>query len=237
MIQLIETQIENINKSIEWIKKYKKEQFDQKYISLVEERRKLRIMEKAERNNPGIAAFGQSQVGKSYLMNCILKNGEGAFLVDAEDGQHNFVDEINPIGEGSEATGVVTRFSSYTRNEAEYDIKYPIRMSVLSVRDMISIICDTYFNEFDDYTTLGENEILQLCNDWKQQYGDKENMAQPMLSADDILNIKYYFKKHINNAQVYSTKTPFFDTLALIIEKISQEEFVKVFSILWGDAD
>ena len=235
MIQLIETQIENINKSIEWIKKYKKEQFDQKYISLVEERRKLRIMEKAERNNPGIAAFGQSQVGKSYLMNCILKNGDGAFLVDAEDGQHNFVDEINPIGEGSEATGVVTRFSSYTRNEAEYDIKYPIRMSVLSVRDMISIICDTYFNEFDDYTTLGENEILQLCNDWKQQYGDKENMAQPMLSADDILNIKYYFKKHINNAQVYSTKTPFFDTLALIIEKISQEEFVKVFSILWNN--
>ncbi len=235
MIQLIETQIENVNKSIEWIKKYKKEQFDQKYISLVEERRKLRIMEKAERNNPGIAAFGQSQVGKSYLMNCILKNGDGAFLVDAEDGQHNFVDEINPIGEGSEATGVVTRFSSYTRNETEYDIKYPIRMSVLSVRDMISIICDTYFNEFDDYTTLGENEILQLCNDWKQQYADKENTAQPMLSSDDILNIKYYFKKHINNAQVYSTKTPFFDTLALIIEKIPQNDFVKIFSILWNN--
>ncbi len=235
MIQFIETQIDNINKSIEWIRTYKREQFDQKYISLVEERRKLRIMAKAERNNPGIAAFGQSQVGKSYLMNCILKNGDGAFLVDAEDGRHNFVDEINPIGEGSEATGVVTRFSSYTRNSTEYDIKYPIRMSVLSVRDMISIICDTYFNEFGDYTTLGENEILQLCNDWKQQYAEKENLSQPMLSADDILNIKYYFKKHINNAQVYSTKTPFFDTLALIIEKIPQNEFVKIFSILWNN--
>lgn len=235
MIQFIETQIDNINKSIEWIRTYKREQFDQKYISLVEERRKLRIMAKAERNNPGIAAFGQSQVGKSYLMNCILKNGDGAFLVDAEDGRHNFVDEINPIGEGSEATGVVTRFSSYTRNSTEYDIKYPIRMSVLSVRDMISIICDTYFNEFGDYTTLGENEILQLCNDWKQQYAGKENLSQPMLSADDILNIKYYFKKHINNAQVYSTKTPFFDTLALIIEKIPQNEFIKIFSILWNN--
>ena len=44
MIELIETQIGNINKSIEWIRKYKNEQFEQKYISLVEERRKLRIM-------------------------------------------------------------------------------------------------------------------------------------------------------------------------------------------------
>ena len=77
MLHKIETQIDNINKSIEWIKKYKKEQFDLKYISLIEERRKLRILANAERNNPGIAAFGQSQVGKSYLMNCILKNGDG----------------------------------------------------------------------------------------------------------------------------------------------------------------
>lgn len=235
MLQKIVKQIDNINKSIEWIRKYKKEQFAPKFISLVEERRKLHILANAERNNPGIAAFGQSQVGKSYLMNCILKNGDGAFLVDAEDGRHNFVDEINPIGEGSEATGVVTRFSSYSRNENEYDVKYPIRMTVLSVRDMISVICDTYFNEFDDYTTLGETEVLQLCADWKQQYSDRNTIPRPLLTADDILNIKYYFRKHINNAQVYSVKTPFFDTLALIIDKIPQEECVKIFSILWNN--
>lgn len=234
-IEKIEKQIDNIDKSIEWIWKYKKEQFAPKFISLVEERRKLRILASAERNNPGIAAFGQSQVGKSYLMNCILKNKDGAFLVDAEDGQHNFVDEINPIGEGSEATGVVTRFSSYSRNENEYDIKYPIRMRVLSVRDMISVICDTYFNEFDDYTTLGENEILQLCTEWKQQYSDQSSIPHPLLTADDILNIKYYFRKHINNAQAYSVKTPFFDTLALIIDKIPQDECIKIFSVLWNN--
>jgi len=233
MINKIKKQIENINKSLEWIKNNKPADYNQKFLQLIEERRKLRILKNAERKNPGIAAFGQSQVGKSYLMNCILQNRNEPFMVESEGKSHNFVDEINPIGEGQEATGVVTRFSSYERNKNEFNIKYPIRMKVLSARDIISVISDTYFIEFKDYTTLGENEINMLCEEWIQKYSVLPLLPAPCLTADDILDIKYYFKKHINNAQVYSVKTTFFDSLALIIERIPTADYSEIFSVLW----
>lgn len=234
MIDKILSKIENVNQSLMWIKANKREQYEQRFIPLVEERRKLRILANAECCNPGIAAFGQSQVGKSYLMNCILQNPDSPFMVDVTDGQYNFVDEINPIGEGAEATGVVTRFTSYEKNNNDYNLQYPIRMKVLSLKDILVIISDAYFNEFDDYTTLGENEIIEKCKEWKEKYYDAASATNPVLTADDILDMKYYFRKHINNAQVYSTKTPLFDTLALIIEKIPVPDYAEIFSLLWN---
>ena len=210
--------IDNINEGLSWIKKHKPEQYDRRFLQLVEERRKLRILANAEQNNPGIAAFGQSQVGKSYLMNCILQDGNTPFMVDAPDKEHNFIDEINPIGGGQEATGVVTRFSSFSRNPGSYNPNYPIRFRSLSVKDIILIICDSYFNDFDDYTTAGEVELLQRCEDLYEKYKSNSVQAFPVLIADDILDIKLYFRQHINNGQVYSVKTPFFDNLAQIID-------------------
>lgn len=237
MINKILSRIEDINNSIDWIKKHKKEQYEQRFISLIEERRKLRILKNTEQNNPGIAAFGQSQVGKSYLMNCILQNSESPFMVDTASKKYNFVDEINPIGEGAEATGVVTRFTSYCRNENDYNLKYPIRMKVLSLKDIINIISDTYFNEFDDYTTLGENDIIEKVEEWKVRYQNAPANPKPVLTADDMLDIKYYFKKHINNAQIYSTRTSLFDKLALFIENVPSDDYVNIFSLLWNRED
>lgn len=234
MINKIQSQIDNITESLEWIKKNKPQDFDQKYLQLVEENRKLRILKNAERYNPGIAAFGQSQVGKSYLMNCILQNTNEPFMVEAEGKSHNFVEEINPIGEGQEATGVVTRFSSYERNKDEYKLKYPIRMRVLTIRDIIAVIVDTYFIEFGDYTTLGENEINTLCEEWMQKYLSMPLLPNPCITSADILDIKHYCKKYVNNAQVYSTKTSFFETLALIIERIPLMDYADIFSVLWN---
>ena len=63
MITKIADQIENINKSLDWIKKNKPQDYDQKFIQLIELRRTLRKVLSASYNNPGIAAFGKSQVG------------------------------------------------------------------------------------------------------------------------------------------------------------------------------
>lgn len=226
--------IESINKGLEWIKKNQPEQYNRRFLQLVEERRKLRILAHAEQNNPGIAAFGQSQVGKSYLMNCILQDKDSPFMVDSPEGEHNFVEHINPIGEGKEATGVVTRFSSFNRNKDLYSPEYPIRFRSLNVRDIILIICDAYFNDFDDYTTESEVSLMQLCDDLNEKYSSASSIPYNVLLPDDILDIKLYFIQHINNGQVYSVKTPFFDRLAQIIDKIPVSDYGSVFSVLWN---
>ena len=67
MEQNINNLIDNINDSLAWIKKYKPSDYEQKFFSLIEERRKLGIIKTACKDNPAIAAYGVSQVGKSYL--------------------------------------------------------------------------------------------------------------------------------------------------------------------------
>jgi len=227
--------IREIDEGLKWIKNNHPEQYEQRFLQLVEERRKLRILADAQNFNPGIAAYGQSQVGKSYLMNCILQDGANPFMVDAPDGcSYNFINEINPRGEGGEATGVVTRFSSYSRNREDYRSEFPVRVRTLRMKDIILILCDSYFNDYDDYTTSGEIELKQRCDDLYEKYAKRDN-AEGVLTADDMLDMKYYLIRHVNSAQVYSKKIPFFDYLAQIIDKVPVNDYVNIFSILWDN--
>ena len=73
MLQEIRNQIDNINQSLAWIRKNKEEDYYQRFLQLVDNRRTLKKIESAIANNPGIAAFGKSQVGKSYLISCLLQ--------------------------------------------------------------------------------------------------------------------------------------------------------------------
>ena len=237
MIQNISSLRDNINSAIAWVKKYKPEDFQRRFLQLAEERRKLKIIEKAERNNPGVAAFGQSQVGKSYLMNCILKDKKDDFMVDSPSGAVSFVDQINPIGEGKEATGVVTRFTAYGKSPEDYSEQYPIRLRSLTVRDLVLIICDTYYLDFRNYTTYGESDIQSRIAHLEEKYSKCAQNNDSVLHAEDILEMKLYVTKQLNNAQVFIGKTAFFDHLAIIIEKIPTEDYASVFSILWHNED
>lgn len=201
----------------------------------MEERRKLKIIANAERNNPGIAAFGQSQVGKSYLMNCILQDKDGTFLVESPEKKHNFVTEINPIGGGQEATGVVTRFSSYNRNPEEYCKQYPIRFRALGIRDIMLIIADSFFNDFRDYETCSEAEILEMCDQWEEKYAHAPEVAHAPLCADDILEMKNYFLQYINAGKIFSVSTSFFDRMALLVDKIPVQDYSEVFPVIWDN--
>lgn len=241
MLQEIINQIGNINKSIEWIKENRPEDYNSRFLQLVDGRRELRKIESAIANNPGIAAFGKSQVGKSYLISCLLqgRNDEGEdlpFMVKAGENSYNFVYKINPPSEeggGRESTGVVSRFSSFKRDESIYNKDLPVLVKTFSITDIIIILADSYFNDFGDYTTPGEAEIKELCSAWEEKYGNQATKASGIIFADDILNIKAYFEKHINNAQAFS-KSFIFDKLALLIDKVPISDYANVFSHLWN---
>ena len=97
MIQKINTQIGLVNDALAWIRKNKPEHYEQRFMQLVEERRKLRKLALAECENPAIAAYGKSQAGKSYLMSNILQKDGQPFTVDVDGQRYNFINEMNPI--------------------------------------------------------------------------------------------------------------------------------------------
>ncbi len=241
MLEKIKKQIENINQSIEWIREYRPEDYGQRFLQLVEERRKLKRIESAMANNPGIAAFGKSQVGKSYLISCLLqgKAADGKdvpFTVRSADKSYNFVYKINPPSEeggGRESTGVVSRFSSFKRYPELHSYELPVLVKTFTVTDIILTISDSYYNDFDDYTCPSETDIKKLCQEWEDTYKSAAVRRDGVVCADDILNIKMYFEKHINKAQSLF-RTPVFDKLALLIDKIPVTDYEKVFPNFWN---
>jgi len=236
MINKIQSQIDNIGKSLRWIKKYRPADYNTKFLQLIENRRILRRVAIAAENNPGIAAFGKSQVGKSYLIGCLLQDNGKPFLVKADDQEYDFVLRINPPsdeGGGKESTGVVSRFSSFNRHPEAYNSHLPILVNSFTMKDIILVLSDSYFNDFVDYTLSSESDIKQMCEEWEGKYGAAQAASDTVLTADDILDIKAYFEYHINNAQTF-IHSPFFDRLTLYIDKIPVADYVNVFSNLWN---
>lgn len=237
MITKITEQIDNINKSLEWIKKNKPQDYNQKYIQLIELRRSLRKVLSASYNNPGIAAFGKSQVGKSYLISCLLQDNGKPFMVRAGNELHNFVYKINPPsdnGGGKESTGVITRFSAFNRDPKRYSEKYPVLVKAFSVVDLLLVLADSYFNDFGDYVVIDEEYIESKCQEWEAKYSNAPVMPDTPVKSDDILFMKYYFSKYIHHAHTLN-KTSLFDHLTMIIERIPSSDYPSVFSCLWNN--
>lgn len=237
MITKIKDQIENINKSLEWIKENKPQDYDQKFIQLIELRRSLRKVLHASYNNPGIAAFGKSQVGKSYLISCLLQDNGKPFMVKAGDNLYNFVYKINPPsdnGGGKESTGVITRFSAFSRDPKRYSEKYPVLVKTFSVTDLLLVLADSYFNDFGDYVVIEEEYIESICQGWKDKYSNAPIIPNSPIKSDDMIFIKYYFNKYIHHAHTLN-KTSLFDHLTMIIEKIPASDYPTVFSCLWNN--
>ena len=232
MIQKILSQIENINKSIAWVKKNKPNDYDQKFLQLIEERRKLRRLAIAQQDNPAIAAYGESQVGKSYMMNCILQKDGKPFLIEANSQKYNFIEEMNPKTKNTEATGVVTRFTSFNHSPQRYSAKYPIMMRCFSVADVIMVISDGYYLDIQDFTTFSEAEIDEMGQNIYDKYKDYPQISTSPIQADDLLDIKAYYNKHLNSAQTF-LHTSFFDKVALVADRIPEQDWFEVFPILW----
>lgn len=222
------------NDAIDWVAKYKPEQYDQRFLEIVEQRRVLKQIQSTMSDNPAIAAYGKSQVGKSYLMSNLLQYKGKPFIVKSDGGEYDFINQMNPRTQKTEATGVVTRFSSFESCPDRYKAEHPIMMRALSVTDLALVLAEGYYNDISDFTSPGESEIDELADKIKNKYEAKAINRANAVSADDVLDMKAYFNKYINNAQTFK-KSCFFDKVALVIENIPVNDLSEVFSSLWNN--
>src|SRR5690554_1359199 len=126
MEEKINSQLQIVENSLSWIKEsLEGEKHMRAYRSLVNSRRQLKRKKLAIEGNPAAATFGESQVGKSYLLSALLsKKGEPFTIKDSSENVYNFINDINPLGRGTESTSVVTRF---TVNEEVAYGDFPIK--------------------------------------------------------------------------------------------------------------
>lgn len=237
MLDIIQNRIETINKSIEWIKRNKSEYYGQLYMELVKERCKLRHLVLAERDNPAIATYGESQKGKSYVITNLLQKSGDPYMVKTPTGSYNFINTINPIGINTEATGVVTRFSAFARYPHKYRANYPVLVRLLTVTDIITILCDGYFNDVKDpICCLGKSheEISSYIEDICAKYSSGANVQNHIIE-DDIIDLQHYLQKYAKSLTTTLMRSSYFVVLTQVIRRVPQNEWSKVFSILWNN--
>ena len=183
-----------LEKCVHWADKYlKAESRKQTSQKLKKARRKLKNIQKAITLRPSAALFGESQVGKSYLIKTFLSDDKGKFDITSPEGTPvSFLEEINPKGGGVESTSVVCRFSTKTSSP---DSAFPLVGKLLSVKEIILMLCDTYFNDVKNHTNLPRPEIIeQKIEELKDMFATS-SYRQHVLQEDDVYDIKEYLEQ------------------------------------------
>lgn len=234
--QDIKREISYIDSALAWIRRNKPEQYQQKFLQLIPLKCELNKILKAQEENPAIAAYGESQKGKSYLMGNLLQKGGTPFKINCKGEEYDFVARINPIGDKREATGVVTRFTSCEGHEERFSGDYPARMKVMSVANIVTILVDGYFNDLIDDQRYSDKEIQDRADRIYNQYSNGVQV-QNNLTEDHVIDIKLYLDKFVNKAKVsaFCYNTDYFNKIALVIRNIPSGDWPEVFSVLWHD--
>lgn len=233
----IKDDIDIINRGMDWLKANKPEQYDQAFFRMVDGRRRLRRQERALSENPAIGAFGESQTGKSYQINTLLNRRDKPFRIKSTDHPEGigFVDKINPIGDDREATGVVTRLTSFRRDPGRYNKDYPVIVKLLTVGQITTILAAGYYSNIRDYTTYSDEELKVISKDIYARYADKAPQTSTPFDEDDILDIKAYLATYVEAATQGLLRSKYFEAVAKVIRAVPAGEWVSVLKYLWHE--
>lgn len=229
----IQAQINNINDAIAWIRINKPDQYEQRFLQLVNERCRLRKIAATELENPAIAAYGESQKGKSYVITNLLSDNGKPFTIKAAGREYDFVKEINPITNNVEATGVVTRFTTFGNSPERYNKEYPVLIKLLGITEVAAILCDGYHSDLTDYQSYSDAELQQIASEIYNKYIDMPEVAESAVTEDDILDMKYYIVKCTGGNTQSLVRSSYFDRVALVARHIPADDWAEVFSPLW----
>lgn len=197
----------------------------------------MRRIDNALHTNPAAAIFGESQVGKSYLVNNLLKNSDNRFRVKYPgNGEIDFIRELNPLGGGAESTSLITRFT--VRPSKSPDPSFPIKASLFSPADMALIIADSFYSDIKNHRFPSEKELNEEVENLIQKYAGL-NPTQQFLTAEDIYEMAGYLKpERFPISRHWLTMlhgSGYFKRLATVIANVAPSAWKDVFSILWNN--
>ena len=235
MEQKILKQLELIEKSIKWVKEtdsMKGAKGNKAYRNLVNLRRKANKKKYALGDNPAAAIFGQSQVGKSYLIDALLSDRGRLFNIAGPDGViYSFKKDMNPQGGGSESTSLVSRFSvRYT----PVNSGFPIKAKLLSPADLVLVLCDSYYNDVkaSRETMLQREDIDAVVTELSGRWQGRP-VQQAVFNEDDVLDVQEYVFENFST-KAGNVSAFFFEKVSLFIDKVRPDEWKEVFSLLWN---
>ena len=188
----------------------------------------------ALKKRPSIAIFGESQVGKSYLVSNLAKKDDDYSLMVEVAGQNkqiDFIEKMNPPGGGKEATGLVSRFtvkSKFTQGQKPYLLK------IFSQCDIVKIIANGYLSDIDNYKyEVDREEVQAILSSFRSK---KQATPTPGFSTDDVHSLTEYLEYNFNSHFIIKELglIDFWDEIIQIIPYINSDQRYEVFELIWG---
>ena len=223
-----------IEEALAWQNNVPGNEHDGYVEELVNLRREFKKIKFAADERCSTAAYGESQMGKSYLVSAMMSDAGKPFTVTDGTREYNFINDINPSNPNSrvEATGVVTRFTT------NVDPSVPaghLKARLLTVADVILMLCEAYHTQTDyDNNEIKKIDYLQQATQDMVVPAAKNPM--PMLSQDDVLDIKDYLMASSMRQKVDNltcNEAGLFNFLMHNVNFLTDEQLTALIKLLW----
>jgi len=197
-------------------------------------RRDAKRYENTLPRRPSVAIFGQSQVGKSYLVSNLAKTPDAFSLMVKDPSTGNDVDfiaQINPPGGGKEATGLVSRFT--TANDYQPGFQ-PYLLRLFTQADVVKIIANGYLSDITHYTyTVNRDEVQKTVS---ALAASKQMQPCPGFTEDDVYDLKEYCNNNFRDHFIIKDLNAinFWDDIADVVPYVDSSLRYQVFEIIWG---
>ncbi|MDF7666629.1 virulence factor SrfC family protein [Orbaceae bacterium ESL0727] len=222
--------------AIDWVNhvRHDSKRLDSEADNLILDLRRLR--NRAQRlgdvstKSVAVGFFGLSQAGKSYLISA-LAAGENGKLETRVDGEVlDFIDHVNPVGSGKEATGLVTRFSRIAKGGI---VNYPLELKLFKEIEIVKILINAYFKDFDQQKVANKIEFTKLNQLIKQLESQKRSDKTVAVNEDDIVDLHDYVTENFGNA-LEGLKGGYWEKAINLLPYLTIADRGELFAVLWG---
>ncbi|MDO6406487.1 virulence factor SrfC family protein [Pantoea phytobeneficialis] len=205
---------------------------DQLNLSLLRTRNLANSLSQVSGTPMTVGFFGISQAGKSYLISSVAAGSNGELKARYGTRVVDFIKEVNPVGGGKEATGLVTRFTRYAPEAPQ---GYPVPLRLFSEIDLAKILANTWFNDFNHENLtyqLDENHIEERLRPFLQRVGQAD--ANNGVSREDVVALWDYLKDSFKKS-VEKFEHAWWPQVLKIAPTLTPHERADLFSLLWGE--
>ena len=177
-----------------------------------------------------VGFFGLSQAGKSYLISALAAGENGKLETVVDNEVLDFIDHVNPVGGGKEATGLVTRFSRTAKGGIA---NYPLELKLFQEIEIVKILINAYFKDFDQQKVINKVEFSEL-NQLIQRIESKKQVDYTGgITEDDIVDLYDYLSENFGNS-LEGLKGGYWEKAMSLLPYLSITDRGTLFSVLWG---
>ncbi len=205
---------------------------DKLSLSLLRTRNLANSLTQVAKTPMTVGFFGISQAGKSYLISALAAGSNGMLEALYGEKRVDFIKEVNPVGGGKEATGLVTRF---TRQAPTAPAGYPVPLRLFSEIDLAKILANAWFNDFNHEQMsyqLEQSRIEERLRPFLQRAAQGHNHSG--VSQEDVVALWDYLNASFRKS-VEKLEHAYWPQVLKIAPALSPNERAELFSLLWGE--